>query len=53
MEELKKLYFAPKAQILCFKPVERLAAYGEGIINKDEDVAITGGASGQGNEDYE
>lgn len=51
MEELKKLYFAPKAQILCFKPVERLAAYGDGIVDEDEDVAIAVDASSH--EDYE
>lgn len=53
MEELKKFYLAPEAQILCFKPVERLAAWGDGIVDEDGGVGIPAGPSGEGNEDYE
>lgn len=54
--EIKELYIAPQAQILCFKASERLASWGDGIVgggDDDDDVTFEAGTSGGESEDYE
>ena len=47
MEELKKLYLAPEAELLCFKAIERLAGIGNGVVDEENGSPFTPSADPQ------